>query len=368
MTRSTSPHARARSIGIGFLSLAFILATIFAARGGDAGAVAVPQDRTLFPLGVETLDGSSNNARHAEWGQSFTQYPARCDRELRRQHARDAGRPSRALHQQPHLQRRRAERLLRERRVPVGVRLGPVPRPHLRPARRDAGRRSQHPVRRQRPARGVPQRLSASIAFNRTPGAPGTGVTTPRQQINTVSSYIDAWAVYGGTDARLEWLRDGPVDGDLSNNSAMMLTSPDGYLPHTGARGDAATAPAMDVRAGCRARRRTPSSPATCEPTRTSRSPRCRRCSCASTTASSTRCLPNLPPSRRSSRSRAASSARRSSTSRTTSSCPRWASSCSRTAATTRRVDTDAQQRVRHRRLPGAQHDPRRVRGRGRRR
>jgi hypothetical protein len=84
------------------------------------------------------------------------------------------------------------------------------------------------------------------IDFARTPAAPGSGVTTPRQQINTVSSYIDAFAVYGGTGARLEWLRDGPVDGTLSDNQASLLL-PDGYLPHANARGDAAAAPRMDL-------------------------------------------------------------------------------------------------------------------------
>src|SRR5712691_12941157 len=84
------------------------------------------------------------------------------------------------------------------------------------------------------------------IDFARTPAAPGTGVTTPRQQINTVSSYIDAWNVYGGTAARLEWLRRGPVDGNMANNKASLLL-PGNYLPRRDFRGDAASAPSMDV-------------------------------------------------------------------------------------------------------------------------
>src|ERR1700716_2231886 len=31
-----------------------------------------------------------------------------------------------------------------------------------------------------------------AIGFARTPAAPGTGITTPRQQVNTLSSFIDA--------------------------------------------------------------------------------------------------------------------------------------------------------------------------------
>jgi hypothetical protein len=84
------------------------------------------------------------------------------------------------------------------------------------------------------------------VDFARTPAAPGTGVTRPRQEINTVSGYIDAFAVYGGTNTRLEWLRKGLVDGNLSDNGASLLL-PDGYLPRANARGDVAAAPRMDL-------------------------------------------------------------------------------------------------------------------------
>ena len=87
-----------------------------------------------------------------------------------------------------------------------------------------------------------------NIAFSRSAATAGTGTSTsnPRQQSNTVSSYLDAWAVYGGTDQRLEWLREGPVDGNLANNSARLLM-PSAYLPRRTSRGNAATAPAMDA-------------------------------------------------------------------------------------------------------------------------
>ncbi|MEU4232595.1 peroxidase family protein [Nonomuraea sp. NPDC026600] len=87
-----------------------------------------------------------------------------------------------------------------------------------------------------------------NIAFTRSAATTGTGTGTgnPRQQTNTVSSYLDAWAVYGGTDQRLEWLREGPVDGNPANNSARLLM-PGAYLPRRTSRGNAATAPAMDA-------------------------------------------------------------------------------------------------------------------------
>jgi hypothetical protein len=83
------------------------------------------------------------------------------------------------------------------------------------------------------------------IQFTRTPAAPGTGVTNARQQINTIDSYIDGSAVYGNTLSRLEWLREGSVDGNIDNNGARLLLG-GGYLPRVTARGNAATAPAMD--------------------------------------------------------------------------------------------------------------------------
>jgi hypothetical protein len=85
-----------------------------------------------------------------------------------------------------------------------------------------------------------------SIPFTRDLVATGTGTSTanPRQQVNTENSYIDAEAVYGSTNARLEWLREGSVDGNVTNNSARLML-PNNYLPRRDARGNAATAPEM---------------------------------------------------------------------------------------------------------------------------
>lgn len=86
-----------------------------------------------------------------------------------------------------------------------------------------------------------------SIDFTRSAAAPNTGETTPREQANSVSSFIDGWAIYGGTEERLEFLREGPVDGDLSNNSARLLLTEDGLLPTADIRGDASSAPEMEL-------------------------------------------------------------------------------------------------------------------------
>ena len=85
-----------------------------------------------------------------------------------------------------------------------------------------------------------------SLRATRTAAMAGTGTSSQREQINTVSSYIDGWAIYGGSQERLEWLREGPVDGDMSNNGAKLLMTEDGFLPRATERGDAQAAPAME--------------------------------------------------------------------------------------------------------------------------
>jgi hypothetical protein len=85
-----------------------------------------------------------------------------------------------------------------------------------------------------------------SIPFNRSAAARGTGRNSPREQINTLASFIDASPVYGSDEKREEWLRQGPVDGNLRNNSAYLLL-PDGQLPRRDSRGNAAKAPEMNV-------------------------------------------------------------------------------------------------------------------------
>jgi hypothetical protein len=84
------------------------------------------------------------------------------------------------------------------------------------------------------------------VPFVRSKAAPGTGVTSPRQQVNTVSSFIEASAVYGDTDARLDWLREGTVDGNPDNNGSRLLL-PGNYLPRRDSRGNASTAPTTAV-------------------------------------------------------------------------------------------------------------------------
>jgi hypothetical protein len=82
--------------------------------------------------------------------------------------------------------------------------------------------------------------------FTRSKAAAGTGANNPREQINTASSFLDASPIYGESADRLEFLRAGPVDGNLANNSALLLL-PGGQLPRRDARGNAGKAPTMTL-------------------------------------------------------------------------------------------------------------------------
>jgi hypothetical protein len=180
-----------------------------------------------------SLDGSRNNRAHPAWGRAGTQY----SRVARPSYADGLG----------------------------GMIGGPLPRQVSNRIFNDIGQNlfSENSVsqwgwawgqfldhdfglRNETPAERVPIafdrhdpfeqfKSDLPIDFARTPAARGTGVTVPRQQINTISSYIDASNVYGVTNARLNWLRNG----------AGLLLTRDGYLPRAGARG--AAAPAMDL-------------------------------------------------------------------------------------------------------------------------
>jgi hypothetical protein len=197
------------------------------------------------PRGERTIDGSNNNLRHPTWGQANIQYRRNAAARYADGRASQVGGPS------PRLVSNRifndgAQNIFSENGVSQwGFTWGQF-LDHTFGLRATAGGEAANlafdaadPLEEFRNDFGV-------IQFTRTPAAPGTGVTNTRQQINTIDSYIDASAVYGNTRSRLEWLREGSVDDDLDNNSPRLLLS-NGFLPRSSARGNAATAPPMDI-------------------------------------------------------------------------------------------------------------------------
>jgi hypothetical protein len=196
------------------------------------------------PRNERTLDGSSNNLDHPTWGQANIQY-------RRNAAARYAdGRAAQVAGPSPRFVSNRifndtAQNIFSENGVSQwGFTWGQF-LDHTFGLRATAGGESANlafnaadPLEEFRNDFGV-------IQFNRTPAAPGTGVTNVRQQINTVDSYIDASAVYGNSLSRLEWLREGSFDNNIDNNGPRLLLS-NGFLPRATARGNAANAPAMD--------------------------------------------------------------------------------------------------------------------------
>ena len=197
-------------------------------------------------IAVRTLDGSGNNARHPDWGSASTQY-------LRVGHPRYAdgvaamvgGPPARYVSDR--VFNDVGQNLFSENGVTQWAWAWGQFMDH------DFGLRDETPAESAAIPFDALDPLEeftndfGAIGFHRTPAAPGTGVRSPRQQINTISSFIDGSGVYGVGDARLEWLRTGSANGDLADNSALLMLTGDGYLPRADARGDPSTAPPMDL-------------------------------------------------------------------------------------------------------------------------
>jgi hypothetical protein len=203
-----------------------------------------PSQQGLRAFEVQSLDGSGNNKQHPDWGKAGTNYrrvaPARY---ADGRNEPVAGPNTRYLSNRVFNDVN--QNIFSERQVSQWGFVWGQFLDHTFGLRDDAGTTANIAFNAADPLESFSDTLGV-VPFVRSKAAPGTGVTGPRQQINTVSSYIDAWAVYGGTNTRLEWLRAGPVDGNLSNNSASLMLS-DGLLPRRDSRGNPAAAPTMAI-------------------------------------------------------------------------------------------------------------------------
>jgi len=219
-----------------------IVAAVIVALAVAAGASAFGAPPT------RTLDGSGNNLRHPDWGQTNTQYI----RVANPNYADGVGQP--VSGPSPRYISNRifndeGQNLFSENgETQWGWAWGQFLDHTFGLADETPAENLPIPFDKTDPLEEFQDDLGA-IDFTRTPAAPGTGTSkqNPRQQVNTVSSYIDAFSVYGGTDARLEWLRTGPVDGNMANNGPTLLLDSKGYLPRADARGNPSAAPHMDL-------------------------------------------------------------------------------------------------------------------------
>jgi hypothetical protein len=229
---------RASGLAKGALQLGVVMAlVVLTAHGTDAQQAPTFEQRAL--------DGFGNNQNNPTWGQSGVQYRRNAAARYADGIARQVGGPS------PRFVSNRifndvAQNLFSENQVSQwGFTWGQF-LDHTFGLREQAGgERAPLAFNANDPLEEFRNDFG-NIDFTRTPAAPGTGVNTVRQQINTVDSYIDASAVYGNSRDRLEWLREGSVDGNVNNNGARLMLQ-DGLLPTVGARGNPAGAPFMET-------------------------------------------------------------------------------------------------------------------------
>ena len=230
--------------------LAVAVAPVLTTR--SASALDAPQEAAAPAVAfeIQSLDGTGNNQAHPTWGKSGLPYSRVAPTRYADGRSEPVAGPN-ARTVSNRVFQDEAQNLFSERQVTqwgfvwgqfldhtIGLREGRAPG-DPQGETRNIGFDANDPLEKFTNDFG-------SLSFVRSTAAPGTGVTTPRQQTNTLSSYVDAFAVYGGSNQRLEWLREGPVDGNLGNNGARLLL-PGDYLPRKDSRGDPASAPAMDI-------------------------------------------------------------------------------------------------------------------------
>ena len=239
---------------------------IAALTGLALGATGAAAQTPASLLVIRSIDGAGNNLQHPTWGQAGQAYRRVAPANYADGKSQHGGRAKPAATSATGSSTTQPERVLRARRHPVGLGVGPVPRPHLRPARRAAGATGANiPFNASDPLEELhqqPRRASRSPAPAAAPGHQHRQPAPADQHAAARTSTRSA--VYGGTDAaaglaarRLAGRQPGQQRGhaDAAGN---------GYLPRADARGNAATAPAdgpstaalVGAPAGRRGRRR----------------------------------------------------------------------------------------------------------------
>src|SRR5262249_58208195 len=198
----------------------YVLLTVVAAVAATVGAGSVNADS----VPSRTLDGSENNVAQPAWGQAGTQYLRVASPNYADGIGQMVSGPS------PRYISNRifndvGQNLFSENNISQwGWAWGQF-------IDHDIGLRDETPAEEADMSYDKHDKLEdisndvGSVAFARTPAAPETGVISPRRQINTLSSFIDGSQVYGVTNARLDCLSTASVDGNPTNNAAMLMMS-----------------------------------------------------------------------------------------------------------------------------------------------
>ncbi|HZM74094.1 MAG TPA: peroxidase family protein [Candidatus Limnocylindrales bacterium] len=209
----------------------------------------MPPAQAAVPFPIESLDGGGNNVANPTWGQAGRPYP----RVGPAVYADGIGAPvtgPNARYVSNRIFGDSNQNVFSERRVTQwGWTWGQF-LDHTFGLREETGPTATNfdiPFNSNDPLETFTNTLGV-IPLTRTNATPGSGTSTanPRQQNNTTPSQINAFAVYGGTNSRLDWIRNGSNDGNPANNNATLML-PGGFLPRRDARGNANTAPTMAV-------------------------------------------------------------------------------------------------------------------------
>ena len=203
-----------------------------------------PSRSPLSSLEAQRLDGNNNNRFHPDWGRAGTAYTRVAPARYADGHSAMVDGPN-VRFISNRVFNDTSQNIFSEGRVTQWGFVWGQFLDHTFGLRNDAGTAANIAFDANDPLESFTNDLG-TIPFVRSAAAPGTGVTNAREQINTISSYIDAGAVYSDSDTRLEWLRAGPLDGNLGNNRAELLL-PNGLLPSKASRGDPAKAPTMAI-------------------------------------------------------------------------------------------------------------------------
>ncbi len=179
---------------------------------------------------IQSLDGRGNNRAHPDWGTAGEAY----SRLAPTRYADGVGQPvagPNARYVSNRIFADGGQNFLSDRDVSQWAQVWAQFMDHTFGLREDTATDASIPWDNDAPMEHVRNDLG-SIPMRRSGVVDGV---TPHEQKNIVSSYLDGWAIYGGTQDRLTWLRDGAK-----------LLMPGNMLPRRQARGgDGSDAPVM---------------------------------------------------------------------------------------------------------------------------